>query len=277
MTKNSSLSKKRVSTILSGEEKGRIIFSENPLSSEILIFPLCTNRNCCFTGKHQYNLIKDFIPIQFPYKCRDIYNRTILKTNPDDLGKTEEKWQFPCYEENIILLPSKEEKFTILDGGCSFIKCFFEFYNWDFEKINFSYIKNFAVMLIQKMEKLIHIARKHNFDAIFLQDEFGYYAPWFSIEFFKEELLPIYFKLANLIHKNGLLFFLHSCGKVEEIFSLLKGYVDVWHKGDWQDEAEIISTVNNPHLPTIFIDLTEVPFSSLSPGDLLRNHILTIR
>ncbi|GEM_PF-3910910 len=235
-------------------------------------------KDCCFFGKHQYNVLRRTtgIEINFPYKCTDLYGRTIVKNSPDDLGTTSHRWFFPDYSGTPVFDTKKfKGKFKVIDGGCLFVKCFLEFYNWDFREINFSLIKTFASSILAKVEPLIRKVKMWGFNAIFFQDEFGYSRPWFSPEFFENELLPFYIKVGNLLHQNGLLFFLHSCGKNPEFFRMLKGYVDVWHRGDWENMEEIEEIAEMRDIPLPFIDTSETSFR-VSEVSIERNHIIYI-
>ncbi len=277
MDTTSNQSRNSVRKILSGEKRGMVRFSPDPAESEILIYPLCQTEHCCFNSVHQYAILYGSEKIQFPHHCRDIYGRDIIKKSPDDLGRSEDNWSFPEVSHRPLYVSPDPNKFSVLDGGCSFVKCFLEFYSWDFERINFSYLKNFAMMLFPRLEEIIRLAAKKHFDAVMFIDEFGYNKPWFPPEFFRSEVLPLYIRLASMIHRLGMYLFLHSCGEVEAFFQLLEPYVDVWHKSDWQDTEEVISHVNNRQLPIIFADLTELPLPPPPAGDLKRSAIIGLK
>ena len=273
---------KKISNIITQKAPEIAIFSSELEKSEIIIYPACFETQCCFWGKHQFLLLlKRGFKINFPYSCRDIYKRVIIKNSPDDAGSVESPVEFPLITPSELkVIPKDDEirKFKILDGGSSFVKSFLEFYNWDFKKINFSIIRNFASSFLPSMIKIIEIASKYKFNALFFQDEFGYNIPWFSEKFFTKELLPFYRRIADIIHKNGLYFFLHSCGEVNVIMKLLKNIVDVWHRGDWTDFNETTKCINDPSLPIIFADFHESPSPPpQSPQPLERGYIIGVK
>ena len=68
-------------------------------------------------------------------------------------------------------------------------------------------------------------------DGVYVTDDLGSQQDlMFSPEIFREMFLPYYRKIVETCHKNGLHFWLHSCGNIEKILpDLIEIGVDVLH------------------------------------------------
>ena len=75
------------------------------------------------------------------------------------------------------------------------------------------------------------VHKETNCDGVYVTDDLGSQQDlMFSPEIFREMFLPYYKKIADTCHKNGLHFWLHSCGNIEKILpDLIEIGVDVIH------------------------------------------------
>ena len=116
-------------------------------------------------------------------------------------------------------------------------------------------VKRFFSRLTDWYIELFEILKRYyQIDLICFHADWGSQrAPLFSCECLKECILPYIFRLADAAHQIGLIFNLHSCGKVETFVPyMIEAGVDAWEGQDINDKKALREQFKNQ---IVFIDV----------------------
>ena len=151
-----------------------------------------------------------------------------------DLDKVMD-WQ-ACYERNkgTFIKPDKALNVTILTGLFERLISFMDFENAAFALVDedeqegvhrlFDKLADFYDDYIDHYHRYLHP------DVITLHDDWGSQrAPFFSLSTVREMILPYLKRCVESVHKRGMKFELHSCGKNEMLVpAMIEAGVDTW-------------------------------------------------
>ncbi len=97
--------------------------------------------------------------------------------------------------------------------------------------LNMDKLKKLGYLLLDYYRVIVDRFAALGFDGIFTSDDLGHQrGPMMSPQIFTELYLPLYVEIISYVHRNGMHFFLHSCGDNTKLMDyLIQAELDVFH------------------------------------------------
>ncbi|MBF7097771.1 uroporphyrinogen decarboxylase family protein [Alkalibacter mobilis] len=105
----------------------------------------------------------------------------------------------------------------------------------------FDQYTNVLIDYIRRMKDILPI------DAVLIHDDWGHQqSTFFSLDTYREMLVPYYKRIIDAVHELGMWFELHSCGKNQTLVpAYIEMGVDLWCPQDMNDIDTLFETYNN--------------------------------